>query len=73
MDFVLKAVFPRNAVRGLALAREAAASARQRVLGDIVAKDDGTLEWWLSEAPFGGVAYLGSASPPTPPTRSRPA
>jgi len=58
MDFVLKAVFPRNAVRGLALAREAAASARQRVLGDIVAKDDGTLEWWLSEAPFGGVAYL---------------
>jgi len=58
MEFVLKAVFPRNEERGLKLAKEAAQAARQRVLGDIVAKDDGTLEWWLLEAPFQGVAYL---------------
>jgi len=58
MEFVLKAVFPRNEERGLRLAKEAARSARQHVLGDIVAKDDGTLEWWLLEAPFEGVAYL---------------
>ena len=58
MEFVLKAVFPRNKERGLKLAKEAARSARQDVLGDIVAKDDGTLEWWLLEAPFEGVAYL---------------
>jgi len=58
MEFVLKAVFPRNEARGLRLAKEAAHAARQHVLGDIVAKDDGTLEWWLVEAPFEGVAYL---------------
>ena len=58
MDFVLKAVFPRSEARGVRLAREAARAARQRVLGDIVAKDDGTLEWWLTESSLEGVAYL---------------
>ena len=58
MEFVFKAVFPRNEARGLGLAKEAAATAGQRILGDIVAKDDGTLEWWLLEAPFTGVAYF---------------
>ncbi len=57
MAFVLEAVFPRNAERGLDLARRAARAAPQPALGDIVARDPRTLEWWLAEAPFQGVAY----------------
>jgi len=57
MDFVLKAVFPKNAERGVGLAREAAKMTPQRALGDIAATDVKTVEWWLLEAPFSGVVY----------------
>ncbi len=57
MDFVLKAVFPRNPARGLALARAAAGAAKQTALGDIAARDEATVEWWLTEAPLEGVVY----------------
>ncbi len=57
MDFVFEAVFPLSEARGLDLARKAGRAAAQPALGDIVAKDPRTLEWWLGGAPFAGVAY----------------
>jgi len=57
MDFVIRAVFPRNRERGLGLAKTAARAARQKTLGDIAARDPDTLAWWLTEAPFRGVVY----------------